>query len=130
MSEQREQQHREEAFSYTYDAKQQAEIKKIREKYLPREEDKMERLRKLDESVSKKATRAALIMGVVSTLLLGLGMSCCMEFGAAWFLPGIVVGMFGIAGVCAAYPLYNWVVRRERKRVAPEIIRLSDELLK
>lgn len=44
-----------EVFSYTYSASQQAEIKGIREKYMPpTEEDKMERLRRLDRSVTKK----------------------------------------------------------------------------
>lgn len=45
-----------EAFSYTYSAKQQEEIKKIREKYVPEEADKMERLRKLDRGVTQKST--------------------------------------------------------------------------
>lgn len=37
-------------FNYTYSAEQQAEIKRIREKYTPptQEEDKMEKLRRLD----------------------------------------------------------------------------------
>lgn len=45
-----------ETFSYTYSAKQQEEIKKIREKYAPKEADKMEQLRRLDESVTRKGT--------------------------------------------------------------------------
>ena len=35
-------------FRYTYSAKDQEEIRSIRQKYVPREEDKMERLRRLD----------------------------------------------------------------------------------
>ena len=45
-------------FRYTYSAKEREELKKIREKYThkdPPEESKMERLRRLDRSVTKKA---------------------------------------------------------------------------
>ena len=37
-------------FHYTYSAKQQEEVQRIRKKYLPPEEDKMEQLRRLDRS--------------------------------------------------------------------------------
>jgi hypothetical protein len=32
--------------------------------------------------------------------------------------------------VALAYPLYNRVLKKQRKKIAPEILRLSDELLK
>ena len=67
-----------ENFSYTYSAKQQEEIKKIREKYLPKEADKMARLRRLDQSVTQKGTVISLIAGIIGTLIMGFGMSCCM----------------------------------------------------
>ena len=67
-------------FSYTYSAKEQAELKRIRDKYTPPTEtdDKMERLRRLDASVTEVAQVVALVFGVVGTLILGLGMSFCM----------------------------------------------------
>lgn len=43
---------------------------------------------------------------------------------------GIAVGVVGIVLVCLAYPLYNRIAKKERARIAPEIIRLSDELMK
>ena len=46
------------------------------------------------------------------------------------FVVGMIVGIIGIALVCAAYPLYNWMIKRERAKIAPEIIRLTDELMK
>ena len=42
-------------FSYTYSAKQQEEIQNIRKKYVSKEEDKMEKLRRLDSAVYKKS---------------------------------------------------------------------------
>ena len=49
-------------FSYTYSAKEQEEIRKIREKYVPKEADKMEQLRRLDTSVTQKGKIISLVM--------------------------------------------------------------------
>ncbi|MBQ7868683.1 MAG: hypothetical protein IJ354_11165 [Clostridia bacterium] len=117
-------------FQYTYSAKEQAKIREIRSKYLPKEENKMEQIQRLDASVTQKATMYAIIVGVVGTLLFGTGMSCCMTQTGKWFAVGIPVGLVGLLVLAAAYPLYNHVVRKERKRIAPEILRLTDELLK
>ncbi len=122
-----------ETFTYTYSAKEQEEIKKIRDKYAPptKEETTMERLRRLDESATKGATVVSLIVGIISALLLGVGMCCAMLPGwEAYFIPGIAVGVVGIIGVIAAYPIYNHMVKRKRAKLAPEIMRLSDELMK
>lgn len=117
-------------FSYTYSAKEQEELKKIRQKYAPPEEDKMEYLRRLDRGVYEKGTMVGVIVGVIGTLLLGIGMCCAMVWQGLWFIPGIIIGLIGIAIVAAAYPIYNRVTKKEREKVAPEIIRLTDELLK
>ena len=121
-----------ETFTYTYSATQQEEIKRIREKYAPppREEDKMERLRKLDRDVTRPGLIAALVVGTVSTLVMGFGMCCTMVWGENLFIPGIVIGVTGITGICAAYPLYIRVTKRQRDKLAPEIMRLTDELMK
>lgn len=118
------------SFSYTYSAKRQEEIKKIREKYLPKEADKMEQLRRLDAGVTRKANVISLAAGVIGALLLGIGMSCTMVWADRLFIPGIIVGVIGIAALCLAYPLYNYVTKKEREKIAPEIMRLTDELMK
>lgn len=118
-------------FKYTYSAKEQEEIKKIREKYMiadNSEEDKMEQLRRLDSSVTKKGTSVSLVIGVVSALILGTGMSLVMVFNE--LVVGIIIGIVGIVGVSLAYPVYMHIVNKEREKVAPEIIRLTDELMK
>ena len=117
-------------FNYTYSAKQQEEIKNIRKKYISCEEDKMERLRKLDESVTQKAMTISLIIGVISAIILGIGMCCCMVWGDILFIPGIIIGLVGIVGVSLAYPAYTFVLKKEREKIAPEILRLIDELMK
>lgn len=117
-------------FSYTYSAKEQDEIRKIREKYVPKEADKMEQLRRLDQSVTQKGTAASIAVGIIGTLLLGVGMCCCMVWAESFFAVGIVVGIIGIAVVSAAYPLYSYVIKKEREKIAPEILKLTDELMK
>lgn len=124
-----------ETFNYTYSAKQQEEIKSIRKKYMTPEEDKMEQLRRLDQQATQKAQAWAIALGVVGTLILGIGMSIAMTEltgflgGTAMFI-GIPVGLVGIVFVALAYPVYNRILKKERQRIAPEIIRLTDELMK
>lgn len=119
-----------ETFTYTYSASRQEEVRRIREKYVPREEDKMERLRRLDRAAAKPGTIAALIVGIAGALIMGLGMCCTMVWSEVLFIPGIVIGVVGIIGICAAYPLYLRITKRRRDRLAPEILRLTDELMK
>ena len=120
----------EDSFSYTYSAKQQQEILEIRKKYLPAEEDKMAKIRKLDASVTRKGTLVSVSMGIVGCLILGAGMSCSMVFEGAWFLPGIVLGLIGIVTMAVAYPVFTHIMRKERARIAQQILELTDELLK
>lgn len=116
-------------FHYTYSAEERGEVESIRKKYLPKEEDKMEQLRRLDESVGKKGMAISLMVGIAGSLVMGLGMCCCMVWGGVWFIPGVLIGLAGIAGVALAYPVYMRVTQKERERIAPEILRLTDELM-
>ena len=126
-----------ENFNYTYSAKEQEEIKKIRQKYVAGEVDKMEQVRKLDRSVTKKAETVSIILGVIGALILGSGMSLIMTdikemLGLTDIaLPlGIIIGVVGIICVGIAYPMYVRIVKKEREKIAPLIIKLTDELMK
>ena len=122
------------SFEYTYSARRQQEVEAIRSAYLPRQEDPLESLRRLHAIPTRKAQAAALTVGILGALLLGFGMSLCMtELGASWgpmaFVIGIPVGLAGIVLAALAWPVYTRVLKRERERVAPEILRLTDELI-
>ena len=119
-----------EIFEYTYSATQQEEVKKIREKYIhtPKTEDPMETLRRLDSSTTQKGTVISMILGVGGTLIFGTGMCCCLVWSL--FLSGVFVGAIGIVCLSAAYPAYAHITKKERDRVAPEILRLTEELMK
>lgn len=125
-------------FKYTYSANEQEEIKRIRQKYQPKEEDKMTRLRKLDAQVTQKATSISLVLGIVGALIMGSGMSLMMtDLGRVLgmtdmtsMIVGVVIGLLGIVLVALAYPVYNRVSKKESEKVAPEILRLTEELMK
>ena len=125
-------------FSYTYSAKEQEEIKKIREKYQPREEDDISRLRKLDARVTRRATNISLTIGIIGALIMGSGMSLVMTDiggvfgiqGIAAIVVGIIIGLAGIIMAGIAYPIYCKVLKKEREKAAPEILRLTEALIK
>lgn len=119
----------ENVFEYTYSAPQCDEVKKIREKYLPREESKLEHLRRLDESAGKKGLACSLLLGIFSSLVLGIGMCCTMVWGDILMIPGIIIGSAGLLGVSLAYPLNLHLIQKERQRLAPEILKLTEELM-
>ena len=104
-------------FQYTYSAKQQEEIEAIRKKYLPPQEDKMEQLRRLDKSATKKGTALSIV-----------GMCCSMVWMGNLFIPGIILGLLGIALVAAAHPVYQRVTKKEREKLASRILQLTEEL--
>lgn len=123
-----------ESFTYTYSAAQQEEIAHIRKKYLPKEDNKMEQLRKLDALPHQKAQTAALTVGILGSLIMGTGMSLLMtELGTALgslaMLFGVIIGLVGMIMVALAYPVYNKVLKKERARIAPQILQLTDELI-
>lgn len=124
-----------ESFSYTYSAAQQQEIENIRKKYLPEGENKMEQLRRLHHSAGRKARAWAITLGVIGALILGTGMSLAMtdlgtQIGDFAVFIGVLVGVVGMVLTALAYPVYNRILKKERERIAPEILRLTDELLK
>ena len=126
------------SFKYTYSAREQEEIKKIRQKYQTPEENGMERLRKLDARVTQKATSMSLVLGVLGALIMGFGMSLVMtDLGAVLemhevvsMVVGVLSGISGMVLAVLAYPVYKNVVKKERKKAAPEILKLTEELMK
>lgn len=123
------------SFSFTYSAQQQKEVEAIRKKYLPQEETKIEQLRRLHAIPTQKAQAVSIAVGIIGTLIMGTGMSLAMtDIGAALgslaMIIGIAVGLVGMVLVALAYPIYNRVLKKQREKIAPEILHLSDELLK
>ena len=115
-------------FEYTYSAKRQEEIETIKKKYVKKEDDPFEQLKNLDNSAERPGSILGIISGVLGTLLFGTGMSCCLVWQL--YVPGIVTGFLGTVLIGIAYPLYKNITKREREKLAPQILSLSEELLK
>ena len=117
-------------FEYTYSAKQQKEVEQIRKKYLPKEEDKMEILRKMDKEAEKPGKITSLALGIMGSLLLGIGMCCTMiwNHSLSIFVVGIIVGIIGMLIMAVAYPVYIKVTKKQREKIANQVLELTEEL--
>lgn len=117
-----------ENFEYSYSAERQSEIDAIRKKYLPQQEQesKLELLRKLDASVGTRALIASMALGIVSALVFGVGM-CCFLVWSLWVL-GAILCVIGVVGMVVAPWLYRRLVEKRKAEIAPEILRLTEEL--
>lgn len=115
-------------FEFTYSPKQQEEIKKIREKYenKPKPVNKLEELKRLDRSVEMTAEIVSLVMGVVGTLIMGVGMCCCLVWDL--FILGVIIGIIGVIILSPAYYVYKKIIEKKRKKLAPRILQLTEEL--
>ncbi len=118
-----------ESFEYTYSAEQQAEIEKIKAKYMPAPDNKLEQLRKLDASVTKPGTVVGLILGIVGTLVFGGGLSMVLlNIGNDMILPGCILGVVGMVLMMLAYPIYRKITEKQKEKIAPQILALTEEL--
>lgn len=117
-------------FEYTYSSERQKEIEAIRRKYEPKTEDKMEQLRKLDRDTEKKGTIAAIIVGVIGLLIFGTGLSMAMVWKETLLVAGSLMGVIGMILIALALPVYKVVTKKQREKVAPQILALSEELMK
>ena len=94
----------------------------------------MAELRRLHAIPTKKAQAASLAAGVMGALILGTGMSLIltelgMVLGDYAMILGIVVGLAGMILMVLAYPVYSKTLQKERKKIAPEILQLTETLL-
>ncbi len=118
------------AFTYQYSAARHKEVESIRSKYLPRKESKLDRLRKLDSRVQSAGVIPALTIGIVGFLIFGIGMCFGLDVlaGAAWL--AVLLCILGAAVMLPAYPVYKRIAAKAKTRLTPEILRLSEEIMK
>ncbi len=119
-------------FNFKYSAPSQEERKEIdsiRRQYVPQEktETKLERLRRLDGLVKNTAIIWSLVLGVVGTLVLGLGLTMILEWNI--WLWGIVLMVLGCPPIAIAYPVYKLLLQKGKAKYGDEILSLSEELL-
>ena len=104
----------------------------IANEYAVKDESKVIALKKLDTKAKRPANIFAYTFGVVAALLLGVGMCLSMKIigsgSAAMTVIGIVVGLIGIAGASANYPIYKKMLAAGKKKYAADIIRIANEI--
>ena len=111
-------------------------VQKIRTQYTEKQHTELDALKALDTKVKRPANIFAYIYGSVSAIIMGAGMSLVMtEIGAAIGLasamvPGIVIGVAGMGMALSTYPIYKKMLDGRKKKYAPEILKLSEKIMK
>ena len=118
-----------------YNNDQEFLVQKIRSQYTDKQYSQLDALKALDAKVKKPANVFAYTYGSVSSVIMGAGMSLVMtDIGAAIgitsaLVPGIAVGVVGLAMAVSTYPIYKKLLANRKKKFAPQILQLSEELM-
>lgn len=104
----------------------------IAKEYAPKETSKVVALKKLDNKAKQTASIFAYTFGIISALVLGVGMCLCMnQFdlnSTISMILGVIVGIIGIAGVSINYPIYKKLLKKGKDKYAFEIVELAKEI--
>ena len=111
-------------------------VEKIRSQYTEQEHTELDALKALDAKVKKPANVFGYTYGSIGAIVMGSGMSLVMtDIGAkigmtATMVPGIVVGVVGLAMSCTTYPIYKKILNSRKKKYTHQIMELSDRITK
>ena len=114
---------------------QQFIAQKIRTQYMEKESSELDTLRELDTKVKRPANVFAYVFGSISAIIMGTGMSLVMtDVGSAIgmenaMVPGIVIGLLGMAMALVNYPIYKEFLSSRKKKYGAEILKLSDKIM-
>lgn len=104
----------------------------IANEYARKDTTKVVQLKKLDAKAKRPANIFAYTFGIVSSLVLGVGMCLAMKVigdgSTVSFGVGIGVGLLGILGVSINYSIYKKMLEKGKKKYASDIIRLAKEI--
>ena len=110
-------------------------VEKIRTQYVEKQPSELDELRELDAMVKRPANLFAYVFGSVSAVVMGAGMSLVMTdigtnlgIGNA-MVPGIIIGIIGMALALVNYPLYKTILRGRKKKYGARILELSERII-
>ena len=117
------------SFTYNYSAARNKEVESIRRKYMPREESKLETLKRLDGKVQNAGVIESLCLGIIGALVFGLGLCFGLDIfaGGAWLT--VLLMVLGTVIMIPAYPIYRKIASKTKSELTPEILRLSEEIM-
>ena len=108
---------------------------KIRANYMEKQSTELDELRKLDAKVKRPANIFGYTFGSISAIIMGAGMSLVMtDIGAtigitSALVPGITIGVVGLAMALLTYPIYKGILNSRKKKYGAEILKLSDKIM-
>ena len=111
-------------------------VEKIRSQYTEAEHTELDALKALDAKVKRPANVFGYTYGSLGAVVMGAGMSLVMtDIGAILgmnetLIPGIVVGIVGLAMSCTTYPIYKKILNSRKKKYAHQIMELSERITK
>ena len=111
-------------------------VQKIRTQYTEKQHTELDELKALDSKVKRPANVFAYTYGSVSAVVMGAGMSLVMtDIGAvvgiaSTMVPGIAIGVVGMGMALSTYPIYKGMLNARRKKYAPQILALSEKIMK
>ena len=114
---------------------QQFIAQKIRAQYMEKEPSELDELRLLDAKVKKPANLFAYLFGSFSAIVMGAGMSLVMTEVGSYvgmenpMIPGIVIGVIGMAMAIVNYPIYKSILNSRRSKYSAEILALSEKII-
>ena len=104
----------------------------IANEYAPKHTSKVKALKRLDAKAKNPANIFTFTFGIISSLILGVGMCLSMAvIGGGTLLMtglGIIIGCLGILGVSINYPLYKKILVKSKNKYASDIIKLANEI--
>ena len=104
----------------------------IANEYAPKQTSKVKALKRLDAKAKNPAYIFTYTFGVVSSLILGTGMSLAMGViggGTSLMIAlGVIIGCVGIVGVSVNYPIYKKILEKSKNKYASDIIKLANEI--
>lgn len=104
----------------------------IANEYAEKDERKVVALKKLDKKAKRPSNIFAYTFGIISALVLGVGMCLSMKvIGGGSTLTvaiGIVVGLIGIAMASVNYPIYKKLLKKGKDKYSADILRLAKEI--
>ncbi|MBO5023865.1 MAG: dihydropteridine reductase [Clostridia bacterium] len=114
---------------------QQFTAQKIRAQYTKASTTELDELKNLDAKVKRPANVFAYTFGSIGALIMGSGMSLVMTdidfiLGLGEMtIPGIVIGIIGMAVAIINYPIYNTILKKRKEKYSEQILSLSDKIM-
>ena len=103
----------------------------IAKDYAPKDDSKIIALKKLDNRAKRPAIVFAYTFGIMSSLVVGVGMCLAMQVigsGTAGLVLGIIIGMIGFLGCGVNYPIYKKKLEKGKAKYAYEIVELARQI--